>query len=37
MDKHPLGIRYSISTPNADPMMNSVELGISYGKFPRDA
>ena len=37
MDKHPLEIYHSISTLYADPMMDSVELCISYGKFPRDA
>ena len=37
MDKHPFGIHHSISTLYADPMMNSVELCISYGKLPREA
>ena len=37
MVKLPLGIYHSISTLYADPMMNSVALCISYGKFPRDA
>ena len=37
MVKHLLGIYHKISTLYADPMMNSVELCISYGKFPRDA
>ena len=32
-----LGIYHGILTLYADPMMNSVELCISYGKFPRDA
>ena len=37
MVKHALGIFHRISTLDADPMMNSVELCISYGKFPRNA
>ena len=37
MDKHALGIYHRISTQYADPVMNSVELCISYGEFPRVA
>ena len=37
MVKHSLGIYKGISTLYADPMMNSVELCISYGKCQRDA
>ena len=37
MVKYPLEIYHRFSTLYVDPMMNSVELCISYGKYLRDA
>ena len=37
MAKHPMVIYHMISTQYVDPMMHSIELCISYGKYLWDA